>query len=225
VQFAERERYIRRILGIPRKAAQHVQAVWHLRHCDELGALARCSGKPNLNNGGTIRIGNYFSIENSYVPVEITCHQDAHIEIGSRVEVNYGVLISAQKRIRIGNNVMVGNLSVISDSRFPRNIGQTAPCDDECLPIDIGDDVWLGVRVTVLPGSTIGRGTVIAANSIVSGDIPAGIVAMGNPARRLMPLRAPPDGQPIHSPVPDQSGDGHDVLRGLVTQGGGSAPR
>ena len=52
-------------------------------------------------------------------------------------------------------------------------------------PITVGDNVWIGANVTVLPGVTIGSNTVIAAGSVVTRDIPAGVVAAGNPCRVL----------------------------------------
>jgi acetyltransferase-like isoleucine patch superfamily enzyme len=52
----------------------------------------------------------------------------------------------------------------------------------------IGDDVFIGTRVTVLPGSTIGSGSVIGAGSVVSGNIPSGVVAAGNPCRVIRSL-------------------------------------
>ena len=54
-----------------------------------------------------------------------------------------------------------------------------------CKPITLGDNVWLGGNVTILPGVTIGEGTVIGAGSVVARDIPAGVVAVGNPCKVL----------------------------------------
>lgn len=51
------------------------------------------------------------------------------------------------------------------------------------LPITVGDDVWIGANVTVLPGVTIGSNTVIGAGSVVTKDIPSGVIAFGNPCR------------------------------------------
>jgi maltose O-acetyltransferase len=56
------------------------------------------------------------------------------------------------------------------------------------LPVTIGDDVWLGGNVVVCPGVTIGNGSVIGAGSVVTKDIPAGVLAAGNPARVIRTL-------------------------------------
>ena len=55
-------------------------------------------------------------------------------------------------------------------------------------PITVGDNVWIGGGVTVLPGVTIGSNTVIGAGSVVVHDIPAGVVAVGNPCRPVRPV-------------------------------------
>ena len=55
-------------------------------------------------------------------------------------------------------------------------------------PITVGDNVWIGGNVSVLPGVTIGSGAVIGAGSVVTHDIPAGMVAVGNPCRPLHPV-------------------------------------
>ena len=57
-------------------------------------------------------------------------------------------------------------------------------------PINIGDNVWLGANVTVLPGVTIGKNSVIGAGSIVTKDIPENVVAVGNPCKVVRPITA-----------------------------------
>ena len=64
------------------------------------------------------------------------------------------------------------------------------PTPSERDAVSIGDDVFIGARSIVLKGSSIGNGSVIAAGSVVTGDIPAGVVAGGVPAKVLRPLRA-----------------------------------
>ena len=130
-------------------------------------------------------IGSRVRLNSNWAPVELVTGPAGVIEIGDGVFINYGTLISAHTRVRIGQNVMVGNYAIISDTEIP-GIGDPpgAPFV-EARAVDIGDDAWLAARVTVLPGSHIGAGAVIAAGSVVSGDIPAGAVAGGIPARIL----------------------------------------
>ena len=171
---------------------ERASAAIYLRKFSDIGPGARCLGKPDNNNAGRIVSGARFRMRNTFVPTEITCHPGAEIDIGSRVTVNYGAIISARKRVAIGNDVLIGNLSIICDSRFPVGPGQAAMEGDDPEAIDIGDGVWLAARVTVLPGAKIGRGAVIAAGAIVSGTIPAGVIAIGAPARPVAPVAHPP---------------------------------
>lgn len=96
-------------------------------------------------------------------------------------------VISAASSITIGNRVLCGaNCTVVDTDRHPleaeaRARGKTG----EVLPVTIEDDVWLGMNVVVLKGCSIGKGTVVAANSVVTRSLPAGIIAGGVPARPL----------------------------------------
>jgi maltose O-acetyltransferase len=68
--------------------------------------------------------------------------------------------------------------------RFDRvDIPMRKQGETEVLPVIIGDDVWLGARVLLLPGARVGSGSVIGAGAVVSGEIPPMSVAVGNPAR------------------------------------------
>ena len=61
---------------------------------------------------------------------------------------------------------------------------------EAAYPITVGDDVWFGGHVVVLPGVTIGSGTVVGAGSVVTRDLPGGVLALGNPCRVLRPITA-----------------------------------
>ncbi len=164
----------------------------HLRRQVGVLGLARVKGRPIVSGAGEISIGSRFVLVNRFMPCELACAEGARLTIGRNVEINYGVLISAQRSVTIGDNVLIGNLSVISDTAFPGAGDRLSPQDDPPLGIEIGDDVWLAARVTVLPGARIGRGAVIGAGSVVRGTIPPGTMAMGNPARPLVRLAAAP---------------------------------
>ncbi len=157
----------------------------HLRRQAGIFGLARVKGRPIVSGPGEISIGRRFVQVNTFMPCELACAAGARLRIGNDVEVNYGVLISAHRSVTIGDNVLIGNLSVISDTAFPGAGDRLAADDDPALPIEIGDDVWLAARVTVLPGAKIGRGAVVGAGSVVRGTIPPGTIAMGNPARPI----------------------------------------
>ena len=177
-QFAERVSFVLRCMV----------GIVHLRRQAGLFGLARVKGRPIVSGTGEIAIGRRFVLVNRFMPCEFACAEGARLTIGRNVEINYGVLISARRSVTIGDNVLIGNLSVISDTAFPGAGDRLAAEDDPPLAIEIGDDVWLAARVTVLPGAKIGRGAIIGAGSVVRGTIPPGTIAMGNPARPLVRL-------------------------------------
>ncbi len=154
-----------------------------LSDCDVVGAGARAiGGRPIVKNDGRIEIGDDFRVVSRWIPVELATGPHGKLTVGDGVQINYGTLISAEQRVTIGSRVMIGNHCIIADTEVP---GTPPTADAPPAEIVIGDDAWLAVRVTVLPGAKIGAGAVITAGSIVAGEIPAGAVAGGIPARVL----------------------------------------
>jgi len=172
---------------------ERVTATAFLFRCDKVGIGARSVGCPRIVNKGTIRIGDHFGVLNSWIPTEIVAGPNGRVEIGSHVAINYGCSIFAAKGVYIGDRVRIGNLSIISDTRSAGLVRDRLCTYDQPEQIQIGHDAWLASRVTVLPGTKIGPGAVITAGSIVSGEIPADVIAGGNPARVLRRLPASVD--------------------------------
>lgn len=119
-------------------------------------------------------------------------HYTPRIIIKDNVGMNDFVHIAAVNRVEIGNNVLMASKIYISDHNHGLYAGdcQSDPesppggriiVDDKAVIIE--DNVWLGEFVSILPGVTIGRGSIIGANSVVSRDIPSHSVAVGTPAR------------------------------------------
>lgn len=110
------------------------------------------------------------------------------IRIGSRVFANYGLVALDVAAIEIGDDTQIGpNVQLLTpthplDPRLRRARWEAAE------PISIGANVWLGGGVIVLPGVSIGDDTVVGAGAVVSRDLPAGVVAVGNPARVIRTL-------------------------------------
>jgi acetyltransferase-like isoleucine patch superfamily enzyme len=177
------------IRALPGWATSRVGAWLWLRDCDRIGDATKVFGRPHVENRGRILIGSRVRLNSNWAPVELVTARGGVIEIGDGVFINYGTLISATgSRVHIGHQVMVGNYCIIADTEIP-GIGE--PPNGPLLgarPVEIGDRAWLAARVTVLPGARIGAGAVIAAGSVVSGEIPDGAVGGGIPARIL---RAP----------------------------------
>lgn len=105
--------------------------------------------------------------------------------IGNNCFINRGTWIVALGTIKIGDNVVIGPYTVLTSANhgydlLDRPIRQQR---DVLKPIVIEDDVWIGAHAVVLPGVTIGKGSVIGAGAVVTSDIPAYSVAVGIPAR------------------------------------------
>jgi acetyltransferase-like isoleucine patch superfamily enzyme len=113
------------------------------------------------------------------------------IEIGARSSVNPYSMLYGHGGLQIGSDVRIAAHCVIvpANHRFADPDRPIRAQGIEAQGIAIGDDVWIGAHVTVLDGSTIGRGSVIAAGSVVSGDIPEYSIAAGAPARVLRSRR------------------------------------
>ena len=179
------DRGVSRLREAPRWLTSRMMAYVWLRACNSVGANTRTFFRPHIENRGRIVIGSGVRLNSNWAPLELVTGPDGVIEIADGVYINYGTLIAAQRRIRIGANVMVGNYSVIADTEIPGISEPAGAPHPEARAVEIGDGAWLAARVTVLPGAQIGAGAIIAAGSVVAGTIPAGAVAGGIPARVL----------------------------------------
>ena len=115
-----------------------------------------------------------------------TLTSEAKILIGERVGISGGSICSA-KEIQIGSGCLIGADVLIADTDFhplrPSERHDSQKAFAEAKPVQIMDNVFIGARVIVLKGVTIGIGSVIGAGSVVTQDIPAGCIAAGNPCR------------------------------------------
>jgi acetyltransferase-like isoleucine patch superfamily enzyme len=111
-----------------------------------------------------------------------TWAHDAEIVIGDGAAMS-GATICAQIRVVLGNRVTIGANSAIVDTDFHRLEPERRFESGAAAPVVVEDDVFIGTQVLVLKGSRVGRGAVIGAGSVVTGEIPPGMVAAGNPAR------------------------------------------
>ena len=145
----------------------------------------RVVGRPLIENQGHIEIGARTRLVCNFAPVELRTGPSGTIRIGGEGSINFGTVISAAERVTIGERASIGPYCIVSDTE----LGETDEARGaSAQPIEIGDDVWLASRVTVHPGARIGQGAVITAGSVVAGEIPARVVAGGNPARVLRHL-------------------------------------
>ncbi|MBE6478738.1 MAG: sugar O-acetyltransferase [Propionibacteriaceae bacterium] len=119
-----------------------------------------------------------------------------NIHLGDNVFINSGCTVQDTGGVWIGAGSLIGHgctLTTLNHSEDPARRGDMVPA-----PVRIGENVWLGARVTVVPGVTIGDGAIIGAGSIVTKDVPPRTIAVGTPARVLREVRA---GDDPHDPA------------------------
>jgi lipopolysaccharide O-acetyltransferase len=116
------------------------------------------------------------------------------ITIGENVQINDYVHITGVKKVAIGNNVLIAGKVYISDSSHGNYSGSeydshplTIPKERPlfCREVIIEDNVWIGESVSVLAGVTIGKGSIIGSNSVVTKSVPKYAIAAGNPAHLI----------------------------------------
>jgi len=127
--------------------------------------------------------------ENSYIESPYFANWGGHhVHLGKNVYANAGLKLVDDTHIFIGDCTMLGPNVVIATAGHPIDPELRSRGLQYNLPVHIGRNCWLGAGVVVMPGVTIGDNTVIGAGSIVTKDIPANVVAVGNPCRVLRPI-------------------------------------
>jgi maltose O-acetyltransferase len=107
----------------------------------------------------------------------------SHLSIGARCFANFGLTALDVAAITIGDDVQIGPHVQLLTPTHPVDAGPRRDKWEAAQPITIGDNVWLGGGAIVCPGVTIGDNTVVGAGAVVTRDLPADVVAVGNPAR------------------------------------------
>ena len=116
------------------------------------------------------------------------CDYGVNISVGENFYTNHNVTILDGAKVTFGDNVFIAPDCVFSTAGHPLDAEQRNRGLEIALPITVGDNVWIGTHVSVLPGVTIGNNVVIGAGSVVNRDIPDGVIAVGNPCRVLRPI-------------------------------------
>jgi maltose O-acetyltransferase len=117
------------------------------------------------------------------------CDYGTQVTIGARTFANFGLVALDPAPIVIGDDVQIGPNVQLLTPTHPVDPDQRRAGWEAAAPITIGDNVWLGGGAIVLPGVTIAGDTVVGAGSVVTRDLPAGVVAVGNPARVIRQCR------------------------------------
>jgi acetyltransferase-like isoleucine patch superfamily enzyme len=169
-------------------------ACWCLRRATHLGQGARVWGRPSLRLGGTCWIGDRVRLVSTIATTEVVVKRGGLLEILDGTYINYGCSIAVTNRLRIGTQCRIGPYVMISDNQFHCLEPDRRDELPESEPVTLEDNIWLGARVIVLPGVTIGMNSVIGAGSVVSRDIPPNSVAAGVPAKVIKKLSVCLDG-------------------------------
>lgn len=123
--------------------------------------------------------------ENVVITAPFWCDYGYNIEIGEHFYVNHNCVILDCAKVKFGSYVFIGPNCCFTAAGHPLDVEQRNEGLEYVYPITIGNNVWIGAGVTVLAGVTIGDNTVIGAGSLVNKDVPANVVAVGNPCKVL----------------------------------------
>lgn len=146
------------------------------------------AGKVHLRFRGKTVIGDRFLADGMFAPVTVNVKDGASLSLGNDVYMNGGAWLEVWHDVEIGNNVQFGPYaSLIDDDRHKVEPGSQVYKG----PLKIGNNVWLGRNVSVMPGVHIGDGSVVGAHSVVTRDIPPNSFAVGAPARVVKKLDLP----------------------------------
>lgn len=124
------------------------------------------------------KTGNGFGVRSPF-----HCDYGYNIKLGENFYANHNLVILDGAEVIFGDNVFIAPNCCFSTAGHPLDVEQRNLGLEYAYPIIVGNNVWFGAGVTVLPGVKIGDNSVIGAGSVVNKDIPAGVVAAGNPCR------------------------------------------
>ncbi len=173
----------RRAAGIDGGPVPDDRARTWLSGAERIGDRLRLRARPHLENGGRLTIGDDFSLSSMPIVTHLVTGPRGWLEIGSRVTIGHGAGLTAHRHIRIEDDVYIGPFTMIMDTDF-HEAGDHGKAGD-ARPIVIEQGAVIGARTTILRGTTIGAGARVAPNSVVSGNIAAGGIVAGVPARPI----------------------------------------
>lgn len=126
--------------------------------------------------------------EGSEIRPPLQCDYGYQTTVGARTFVNWGLILLDVARVRIGDDVQIGPGVQLLTATHPVEPEPRRHKWEAAAPVTIADNVWLGGGVVVGPGVSIGSDTVVGAGSVVTRDLPSGVLAVGSPARTVREL-------------------------------------
>jgi maltose O-acetyltransferase len=126
--------------------------------------------------------------EDAAIRPPLYCDYGYQIRVGARTFINFGLVALDVATITIGDDVQIGPNVQLLTPAHPVEAELRRARWESARPITIENNAWLGGGVIVLPGITIGENTVVGAGAVVTGDLPASVIAVGNPARVVRSL-------------------------------------
>ncbi len=111
------------------------------------------------------------------------CDYGYHIELGENFFANYNFIVLDGNYVKIGDNVWIAPNVGIYAAGHPFDMEERINGLEYAFPVEIGDNVWIGGGVSIIGGVKIGKNSIIGAGSVVTKDIPEGVLAVGNPCR------------------------------------------
>lgn len=123
----------------------------------------------------------------AYITPPFYCDYGPNIKLGEKVYFNFNCTILDVTTVTIGDRVLFGPGIHIYTATHPLDAEERSRIESG-KPVHIGNDVWIGGGSIICPGVTIGAASVIGAGSVVTRDIPAGVLAAGNPCRVIRPI-------------------------------------
>lgn len=118
-----------------------------------------------------------------YIEPPFFCDYGYNIEIGENFYANHNCVILDGAKVKFGDNVFIAPGCGFYTAGHPLDITSRNEGLENARPISVGDNVWIGAQVAILPGVSIGDNSVIGAGSVVTKNIPPNVVAAGNPCR------------------------------------------
>lgn len=126
--------------------------------------------------------------KNLSVQSTFTCDYGKNIHVGDDFLSNFNLTILDVAPVNIGNNVMIGPNVDIYTVNHPMTAQGRRDYLGKGMPVTIGNDVWIGGKVTIIPGVTIGNNVVVAAGAVVTKDVPDNVLVGGVPAKIIKKL-------------------------------------